>query len=103
MNFLKSVLFVCLVIVFVGCSYPVSNVNQGGERPALVIKGANASAQLYLDGLLIGSAAKYNGKPKKLLVETGAHKLRVVDNGEVIHEQSILVTQGETKIISIAN
>lgn len=103
MNISRSVLFVFLVVVLSGCSYPVSNVNQGGERPALVFKGSNASAQLYLDGLHVGSVTKYNGKPNKLLVEKGAHKLRIVDNGEVVYEQSILVTQGETKVIKIAD
>ena len=100
---IKNLLLACCVFFLIGCAYPTSNVNQGGERPALVFKGAASSAELYLDNLLIGKAAKYNGKPSKLLVEKGPHKVRIVDNGRTVLEQNILVTQGETKVIEVAN
>lgn len=103
MHSVKTFLIVCTIFLIAGCSYPVSSVNQGGERPALVFKGASPDAQLYLDNLLIGKASRYNGRPNKLLVEKGPHSLRIVDNGNVILEQDILVTQGETKVIEIAN
>ena len=101
---LLAAFLIVFATVLAGCSsYPVSEVSQGGERPALVVKGGSSDTILMLDGLNMGATSKYDGKPNKLLIERGPHTVVILRGDEVLLEQQILVTQGETKTISIAN
>ncbi|MEN8135640.1 MAG: hypothetical protein ABFS18_08915 [Thermodesulfobacteriota bacterium] len=86
--------YVCgffLVFMLFGCSVPSTTVRSVDSRPSIAIKGASAEADLLIDGLNMGKASVFNGSPKTLIIEPGTHRVTVVENGNVIHEQSIFV------------
>ena len=80
-----------LVLMLFGCSIPSTTVKSVDTRPSIAIKGASAEADLLIDGLKMGKASVYNGSPKTLRIEPGTHRVTVVENGNVIHEQTIFV------------
>ncbi len=102
MSFKKTIVLLLSILLF-ACVYPTESVQQGAERPTLVIRGASASSMLYVDDLGLGKANQYNGKPNKLLIETGRHNIKIMDNGAVIYTEDIFVSGGELKTISIGN
>lgn len=98
-KFLCSFLLLCLVCA--GCSYPQTQVMTTDERPRLQFTNAPKGAVVYLDGLLIGPADQYAGKPDVLMVEPGTHEVRVLSaqNAELVNQ--VIFVDGELKIINV--
>ena len=101
-KFLLAALYCCVFVALGACTYPESAVSQGAERPAIVVQGVSSQEILFIDGLNMGRADKFNGRPNKLLVEPGRHVVQVKNADRVLLEQTILVSTGETKVISVA-
>lgn len=100
---MKRILLGLSLIVFVGCgSMPETIVKTTDSRPQIAIKGAPNNSILYVDGLHIGEADKYNGEPKTLIIEPGTHLITIKSSeGTLIHSQKIFV-ESELKTISIS-
>ncbi len=96
----KIIALALLFALSAGCSMPSSTVRSVDARPALSIKGAPASARLFIDGLDMGAANTYNGDPQVLILAPGTHKVSILDGGKVLYEQSIFV-ESELKSITI--
>jgi hypothetical protein len=83
-----------------GCSMPNSVVRTVDDRPTLAFKNAPENAVLFVDGLNMGAANKFNGDPNILVVEPGTHTVRVTIDQEVVFEQRVFV-EGSLKTITI--
>lgn len=98
----KIYLSILLAIFFAGCgSMPETIVKTVDSRPQLAIKDAPKESILYVDGLKIGEAGIYNGKPKTLIIEPGTHMISVkTPQGVFLYNQKIFV-ESELKTITI--
>jgi len=89
-----------ILFLLCGCSMPVTTVSSVDSRPSLIVQGASPEAELLVDGLNVGKAATYNGKPQALIVQPGTHKISIVENGRIIYEQTVFV-ESEVKTITV--
>ena len=94
-------LFALICVSAVSCAprYPVTTVNALDTRPTLSFKGAPEGAIVFIDGLNMGEAAKYD-KTRGLVVEAGTHEVKVLQNNQSIFEQTIFV-ESEHKVINV--
>lgn len=90
-----------LVLAASGCAMPESRVDAGTPRPGLTFPDAAPDMVLVLDGLTIGPASQFNGKPGVLVVESGVHQVEIVRDGKTIHRENTAVGGGETRAIVI--
>ncbi|MDZ8118481.1 hypothetical protein [Pontiella agarivorans] len=88
--------------LFSGCAYPEkAKVEQKDARPTLGIAGAPAGAKLFVDGLDMGPAARFNGKAGVLLVESGKHQIEVRSpSGAVLYTEEVFLSGETTKILT---
>jgi hypothetical protein len=95
--------FLVLAFVWVtSCTYPDTRmVTRGENRPALAIEGAPVGSVLEVDGINHGDASVYNGDPTTLLIESGSHKVRVLQGTNVLLSQDVYVSNGETRILTL--
>lgn len=99
---LKNIMMAAALAALVSaCALPTTEVRTGAARPALAVQGAPAGASLYLDGILIGDAAKYNGVAQKLLIEEGVHRVEVKQGQAVLLAQQIFASAGETSTVTV--
>jgi len=95
---------VCLgifLLTAVGCAYPDAKVTRSEDRPALIIEGAPPTATLVVDGINHGEARQYNGDPKTLLVESGMHKVQILDRGNELLSREVYLSDGETRSLTL--
>ena len=79
---------------------PNTVVRTVDDRPTLAIKGAPEGAVLFVDGLMVGPAANYNGDPNILTVEPGTHLVRIAIGSNVLYEQKVFV-ESSLKVITV--
>jgi hypothetical protein len=80
---------------------PSTTVRTTDTRPSLAFEGAPEGAKVYLDGLLMGEAEKYDGQPGMLVVEPGTHNIVVKGHdGSILLEQRVYV-ESEIKTIKV--
>jgi uncharacterized protein YfaP (DUF2135 family) len=98
-------LTICLVLAtgFAACKYPAPSKNeQEDRRPSIGIEGAPAGATLFVDGLNMGLASKFDGKEHVLLVESGTHRVEVKSaDGKLLHAETVFLGSSTTKILVI--
>jgi hypothetical protein len=92
----KISLLLLLANLLSACALPTTRVQAGAGRPTLIVHGAPANATLSVDGLELGLASQYNGKPNSLLIEEGVHRLELRQGGAVLMTQKIFASNGET-------
>lgn len=98
---MKTCLIVFLGLALCACAMPSTTVRTSDTRPSLAFEGAPEGAKVYLDGLLVGEAEKYDGQPGVLLVEPGTHLVVVQGrDGSVLFEQKVYV-ESEIKTIKV--
>jgi hypothetical protein len=88
-------------LVLLGCAEPVSNVRTVDDRSRLLVQGAPAGSQLYLDGKPVGDATAYAGDPGILLVEPGTHIVEVRRGDTLLFSQKIFFGGGEQRKIQV--
>ena len=87
----KIILTAIISISCLGCM-PTTEVQSVDDRPQLAIKNAPPAAVLFVDGMRIGPASEYDGKPKVLLLEAGTHKVMIESlTGELLYNREIFV------------
>jgi len=79
---------------------PATTVRGVDSRPSIAIKGASSTAELLVDDLKMGKAETFNGEPQTLTLESGTHKISIIENGTIIYEQKIFV-ESELKTITV--
>ncbi len=92
--FAASALILFLVI---GCAYPSSDVRVTDERPKIAVKNAPPNAVIYVDGLRMGLASKFNGDPSVLLLEPGRHKIEIKSDGRTLLSEDVFLGESVLK------
>jgi hypothetical protein len=95
---LQTVVLTIASFGFYACSLPVTTVRTIDDRPSLVIKGAQESSVLFVDGLNMGPARKYDGDPHALSVEPGTHTVSITENNKPVFEQRVFVESSQKTI-----
>jgi len=98
---MRRVLVLFLLLSMAACAMPSTVVQTPDTRPGLAIEGAPAGAILFLDGVRVGEANRYDGQPNVLRVEPGTHTVTVkgADGAELL-EQKVYV-ESELKTIKV--
>jgi len=87
---MKWLAMICLATL-VGCAYPSTNVRSVESRPSIAISGAAKGATLVVDGLSMGDASQFDGKPKALLLEPGRHRVEVKSGGVTLLSKEVFL------------
>jgi hypothetical protein len=99
---LTGVIFLIIsALILSACTLPHSQVASGTVRPTLAVTGTPLDALLYIDNVLVGPVAQYDGHRNVLKIEEGMHRVSVIRNGDVLHEEKIYAAPGENKIIEV--
>jgi hypothetical protein len=93
------VLLLCSLLC--ACDLPHSTVRTGAPAPALIVTGAPANSLLYVDGVQMGAATTFNGKPYTISVLEGVHMVDVRVAGKVIYSEKVFVGSGETHAVNV--
>jgi len=98
---MKLRFLVLIAILLSACAMPSTAVRTTDTRPGLSFTGAPAGATVYVDGLLVGPAEEYDGKPGVLTVEPGTHQVAVkAPDGSVLLERKVYL-ESEIKTITV--
>jgi hypothetical protein len=89
------------MLVLTGCALPQTTVKSGSSQPGLIVKGAPAGSTLFVDGLAIGPAAQFDGKPKVLAVLEGVHQVEIRQGATVIFSEKTFSSSGETHTVTV--
>jgi hypothetical protein len=96
--FAASILILFLII---GCAYPSSDVRVTDERPKIAVKNAPENAVIYVDGLKMGLASKFNGDSSVLLLEPGRHKIEIKSGGRTLVSEDVFLGDSALKIFVV--
>ncbi len=98
---MRTLLAVSLLLFAAACTMPSTVVTTPDTRPGLAIEGAPPGAILFLDGVRVGEANRYDGQPNVLRVEPGTHSVTVkAANGTELLDQKVFV-ESELKTIKV--
>lgn len=100
----KFLLPSCLAALLLGgCSYATTKVQAIDDRPTLAVTNASATALLAIDGIVVGPAAAYDEKTNVLRLESGNHRVQIMDAGRTIFDENVYLGKDMMKSISVAN
>ncbi len=89
------------LLALAACAGPTTTLKTVDTRPAIAIAGAPGGTQLFVDGLPVGDADRYDGNPDILRVEPGTHDLEIRNaSGAVIFRQRVFV-ESELKTVQV--
>jgi hypothetical protein len=97
----KVIISAALALALGACALPQTTVRTGAAQPGLIVEGAPADAILYVDGLSMGAAGQFDGKPRVLAVLEGVHTLEIQQGSAVIFHDKALFSSGETHPIKL--
>jgi len=97
---LKTLCIATIIAVTMGCSMPVTAVKSVDGRPSISITDAPKGSVLFVDGISMGIANKFDGHPNILNIEPGTHKIEIKNDNGVIYQQTIFV-ESELKNIVV--
>jgi hypothetical protein len=103
MKFLQSMLILLALggLVACGIRYPSTNVEIQDARPTIGFSGAPAGSQVFVDGIAMGPADKFDGRKAALLVEPGTHVVQVRNDGRVLLSETVFLGEGATRIFVV--
>lgn len=105
-RYIALILFSMMLLFSSGCvKQPTVRENVVDDRPAITFKSQSGALrpgdEVYLDGLPVGDAWRYQSNRAALRILSGSHSIEVKRNGETIFEESIYVGDGAVKEILI--
>lgn len=71
------------------------------DAPQLVVTGAPAGSDVFVDDVKNGQTAEVNGKPQVLTVTAGPHVVEIRTGSTVIYREQTYVGGGETRLIKV--
>ena len=74
---LIALLLVSAAVVVFGCATPKAVVKGVSNNGMFAIECNPSSAEVYVDGQLIGKAKEFDGSPKFLEIASGTHRLEL--------------------------
>lgn len=81
--------------------YPETRTDTVDERPQLVVANAGEGAVLIVDGVTIGPAQNFDGKPGALRLPEGTHVVEIQQNGVSVLKETVFLTDAVTRTISV--
>jgi hypothetical protein len=94
-------IFLLLVVLSLsGCSWFHRN-KAAPPSPQLVVTGAPAGSEVFVDDVKNGQTAEVNGKPQVLNVAAGAHIVEIRSGSTVIYREQTYVGSGESRVIKV--
>ena len=78
---------------------PTSNVISNQKRPAIIFADHESKAIIYVDGIEIGKVANYSDKA--LLLESGTHQIKIVENDRILFNKKIFISGEEIRKINL--
>jgi len=97
---LKTLCIATIIALTMGCSMPTTTVKTVDSRPSISITGAPKGSVLFVDGISMGIADKFDGHPNILSIEPGTHNIEIRNDKGVIYQQTIFV-ESELKNIVV--
>lgn len=74
-----------------GCAMPATTVKSVDSRPTIAIDGGPKDAEVFIDGIKVGTSGDFDGRPNVLTIEQGTHQIIVKNKGQVIYQQKFFV------------
>jgi hypothetical protein len=97
LKILMLLAFACLS----ACSWFHPRAKPMPEPPALIVTGAPAGSDLFIDGVQTGETAASNDKPQVLTVAAGEHIVEVRMGSAVVYREQTYVGSGERRVIKV--
>jgi len=98
---MKAILLITFSLFLSACAMPSTTVRTSDTRPSLAFEGAPNGAMVYIDGIPMGDAEKYDGQPGVLVVEPGTHLVTIKDGkGSILLERKVYV-ESELKTLKV--
>jgi len=88
---MRYFIYAIVVGVTFGCTMPATTVKSVDSRPAIAIDGGPKDAEVYIDGIMVGTSGDLDGHPNVLTIEQGTHQIVVKNKGIVIYQQKFFV------------
>lgn len=98
---MKSLFAAGLCLVLCACALPQTTVTSGSSQPGLTVTGAPSDAVLYVDGLRMGEASQFDGRPRVLAVLQGPHDVEVREDSTVLYHEKLFLSSGETRNVKL--
>ena len=98
---MKLVITLLAAALLSSCSLPQTTVHSGSSQPKLIVKGAPDGSTLFVDGLQVGSATRYDGDPDTLAVLEGTHRVEIRQGANVVYSEKTFVGVGETHTVLV--
>ena len=100
-NLLKPGLVIIALAVLAGCSYPSSRTEISDERPSIALSGAPKGSVVFVDGLEMGPATKFDGRNNVLMLEPGNHVIRILLGNDVLLTERIFLSGQATRTLLV--
>ncbi len=98
---MRNLLVWTAAMLLTGCALPQTTVKSGSSQPGLIVKGAPAGSMLYVDGLVMGPATQFDGKPQVLAVLEGVHQVEIRQGTTVVYSEKTFASNGETHTVMV--
>jgi hypothetical protein len=93
-------LLAVLALGVAACAGPATTVRTVDTRPALAVAGAPSGSVLVVDGIAIGDASTYDGRPNVLRVEPGTHEVEIRTGQQIVFRERVFV-ESELKTVKV--
>ena len=100
-NLLKQGLVIIALAALAGCSYPSSRTEISDERPSIALSGAPKGSVVFVDGLEMGPATKFDGRNNVLMLEPGNHVIRILLGNDVLLTERIFLSGQATRTLLV--
>jgi len=71
------------------------------DSPQLIVTGAPAGSEVFVDDVKKGQTAEVNGKPQVLTVAAGTHVVEIRSGSTVIYREQTYVGGSEKRLIKV--
>ena len=100
-NLLKQGLVIIALAALAGCIYPSSRTEISDERPSIALSGALKGSVVFVDGLEMGPATKFDGRNNVLMLEPGNHVIRILLGNDVLLTERIFLSGQATRTLLV--
>ena len=83
------------------CGMPKKSLSTVSNVGDVKITANPESAEVYLDGALVGKAKNFDGSPNVLQLESGRHSIEIKADGYNSYSREMMVGAGATETISV--
>ena len=81
------------ILILMGCGTPKEATIGVGNEGLLKIVCDPSSAEVFVDGISMGEANRYDGKPGYIKLESGTHKIEIKKEGYVPYIRDVYASK----------